>query len=297
MEEKRSLGVVAADAQKLLLAATEQLRKSNDLADIDVAEIIIQAKPLLQKIEEDPEGVSNKVSADALEIMNLAEPITKNRKAAKKTILPVRNKIQDVVVLSCTRTVAATHKINLILAFNTAFNKNVMQDLNLQSRLFNSKRQVGLDKPVSKKRIRPRRERHRDEEPEEEEVPGPAGTPEEAPAPGDAAAISFWERMCLGILLMAASRSSMPVLLRVLHEFEEESRQAATSGSSANTRLSDFTVARSTPESFWYCCAGCGMADPHGTHDFQGSFLGIFIGTVIKSHYSVAEPPKFGPQI
>ena len=71
MEEKRSLGLVAADAQELLLAATEQLRKSNDLADIDVAEIIIQAKPLLQKIEEDPEGVSNKVSAEALAIMIL----------------------------------------------------------------------------------------------------------------------------------------------------------------------------------------------------------------------------------
>ena len=186
--------------------------------------------------------------------------------------VPVRNKIQDVVVLSCTRTVEATDKGNLVIAFNRAFNTDVMKDLDLYSRLFNSNRRVGLAEPVIRTRRRPRRERPRNEEPEEEEVPGPAGTPEEAPAPGDAAKISFWERMCLGILLMAASRSSMPVLLRVLHEFEEESRQAATSGSSASTHLSDFTVARSTPESFWHFCRGCGMVDPHGINDFQGSF-------------------------
>ena len=144
----------ASKALDKLKIAVDILR---DAGVCQVADLLDSASPNLEAIVRDPIGVSSIAAATAQDIIYAAEEILWH-----ESIGVARNAAHDVTVTCVLRGVDNVHdRTTMIMKLNEAFGRNVVQDVELSSRLYNSQRKLFPVTPDPKKRRRPPREKVR----------------------------------------------------------------------------------------------------------------------------------------
>ena len=115
---------------------------------------LLIADPYLSAIEQDPMGLPNSVAATALDAILFVEQAFVHWR-----IKSLRNNVQDVVVLACSRGVRNVHDNRVMhKIFVEAFGRDVELDVEMLSRLFQAMRKkFGEDPAAPARRRRPPR--------------------------------------------------------------------------------------------------------------------------------------------
>ena len=206
-----ALSLAVMDPQDLVAAVAEAQRNLHVAVNCvpdEVGRMLLIAEPYLSAIQQNPMGWPNSVAATAVDAILFAEeacPIP------HRSIMLLRNNVQDVFVLACCREVRNVHHHRLMNdIFNKAFDRNIVEhDINLHSRLFMAIRKNFGENPDHRaaRKVRPRRTRRPlyvqpAVQVQQEQMAGP-------PADTDAGEALYvllkvevdWARLCRGILL------------------------------------------------------------------------------------------------
>ena len=130
------LRACAEEAQHHLNIAVVELLESC----AEAAELLLCGMPYLEAAIQSPGDVLDTAAAVALEIIYSAEELLPETSRIKTKQL--RNCVHDLILLSCCRHTDPHAKADFIKAVNSAFCRDVEQDTQLYSRLWNGYRRL-----------------------------------------------------------------------------------------------------------------------------------------------------------
>ena len=276
-------------------------------ASTDVGQALLGAKTHIHALLRDPIGVSNRIIAQAVDLVYFAEYLMERE---PDSIHEARNNIHDVMVLAVRRGTQPHDWEGMLRSFSRAFLRDVETlDILMVSRLGNSCRHLFGEDPDPKKKTKRERAKKQHHKPRWRDRFGdaravmaevrslraasapprlslPAGprTTEAVGANATFPAVAdtntgridevhsipychAWGRMCSGILRKQATHVRLEILSLILVEVEAQQASSSSGPSEAIQSAS-------------YICLRCGLYDPSGSLYREGIWEDSLEGTV-----------------